>query len=449
MLPAETITGGWSLSITSASLTATTTTVSSSVNPSTTGQGVTFTAGVTSSGSPVTSGTVTFTEGATTLAANVAVNGSGNAGFTTSSLPEGNHVITATYNGTATFATSNNSVNQRVDNATTVNGNTFCNTGPIAVKPGSATPYPSHISVSALGGQVGKVTAQLKNVSHQFAEDIDALLVGPNGANSVVLVSDAGNGSAATSNVSITFSDTAAGSVPATGAWGAANSSVSARATDYAPAGAADAFPAPAPLSFGASAPTGTATLASAFAGTSPNGTWSLYIVDDGAPDTGSIAGGWCLTVTPMASLATSASGSVAVGGQVRDTAVLSGGQSPTGSIVFSLFGPDDATCSAAAVFTSSAVVVSGNGSYDSPSFTPTAPGTYRWRASYSGDANNLALAGACNAANESVSVHAGVVGYRDRVRLGPRAAGARGRPGRRSDAHRFRAARRARGGLA
>lgn len=59
--PAETITGGWSLSITSASLTATTTTVSSSVNPSTTGQGVTFTAGVTSSGSPVTSGTVTFT----------------------------------------------------------------------------------------------------------------------------------------------------------------------------------------------------------------------------------------------------------------------------------------------------------------------------------------------------------------------------------------------------
>lgn len=75
--------------------------------------------------------------------------------------------------------------------------------------------------------------------------------------------------------MSITFSDTAAGSVPATGAWGAANSSVSARATDYAPAGEADAFPAPAPLSFGASAPTGTATLASAFAGTSPNGTWS------------------------------------------------------------------------------------------------------------------------------------------------------------------------------
>ena len=36
--------------------------------------------------------------------------------------------------------------------------------------------------------------------------------------------------------------------------------------------------------------------------------------------------------------------------------------------------------------------------------FTPTAAGTYRWRAFYSGDANNAAVTGACNAANESAS---------------------------------------------
>lgn len=33
--------------------------------------------------------------------------------------------------------------------------------------------------------------------------------------------------------------------------------------------------------------------------------------------------------------------------------------------------------------------------------FTPTAPGTHRWIASYTGDANNAAVAGACNDANE------------------------------------------------
>ena len=45
----------------------------------------------------------------------------------------------------------------------------------------------------------------------------------------------------------------------------------------------------------------GTDTLTSAFtgaAGGDPNGTWSLYVVDDAAVDTGNIAGGWTLTLT-------------------------------------------------------------------------------------------------------------------------------------------------------
>ena len=42
-----------------------------------------------------------------------------------------------------------------------------------------------------------------------------------------------------------------------------------------------------------------------------------------------------------------------------------------------------------------------------SAAFTPTSAGTYRWRAFYSGDANNVAVAGACNAANENVVVSA------------------------------------------
>jgi subtilisin-like proprotein convertase family protein len=237
-IPAETITGGWSLDITTTSGAATTTAVTSSANPSATGQSVAFTATVTSGGSPVTTGTVTFTEGATVLAANVPVNAGGQAAFTTSSLPEGNHTITATYNGTAAFATSNGSVNQRVNNTTTVTGNQYCNTGAITVNPlpNPATPYPSNIMVSGAPTNLGKVTVTLKNVTHPFADDIDVLLVSPTGQN-LVVVSDAGTAIAnvtGTSNVTATFDDAAASQLPQAAPWGAPNSTVT-RASRWTP----------------------------------------------------------------------------------------------------------------------------------------------------------------------------------------------------------------------
>ena len=52
-----------------------------------------------------------------------------------------------------------------------------------------------------------------------------------------------------------------------------------------------DNFPSPAPVGpFGS-------TLAT-LNGTGANGTWSLYVFDDGVGDLGSIAGGWSLTIT-------------------------------------------------------------------------------------------------------------------------------------------------------
>src|SRR6185295_6828407 len=95
-------------------------------------------------------------------------------------------------------------------------------------------------------------------------------------------------------------------------------------------------------------------------------------------------------------SVTTQASPPIPLGGAIHDTAVLTGGISPTGSITFRLFGPNDATCSAAIVFTS-IVPVTGNGSYLSASFTPSLTGTYRWIAAYSGDAANAASTTACN----------------------------------------------------
>ena len=66
------VSGGWNLDITTVPDVATTTTITSSPNPSFTtapNNVVTFTATVTSGGSPVTVGTVTFKEGATILQA--------------------------------------------------------------------------------------------------------------------------------------------------------------------------------------------------------------------------------------------------------------------------------------------------------------------------------------------------------------------------------------------
>src|SRR2546428_289486 len=85
--------------------------------------------------------------------------------------------------------------------------------------------------------------------------------------------------------------------------------------------------------------------------------------------------------------LTTTASGSVAAGGQVSDVAHLTLGTNPTGTISFTLY--SDAGCTiSGSVFTSSATV-NGNGDYSSGNFTANEAGTYHWRASYSGDPNN------------------------------------------------------------
>jgi len=94
-----------------------TTALTSSVNPSTFGQSVTFTATVTSDLERPT-GTVTFNDGATVLVQ--ARFPAATASFSTSTLSVGTHAITATYGGSSTFAGStSNTVNQVVNKAAT------------------------------------------------------------------------------------------------------------------------------------------------------------------------------------------------------------------------------------------------------------------------------------------------------------------------------------------
>ena len=93
-------------------------TVGSSLNPSTNGQSVNFTANLTSAPAGSATGTISFLDGATVLAALPVV--SDTASFTTSALTVGHHSITAYYSGDSTHGTATSSVlDQNVKDTTT------------------------------------------------------------------------------------------------------------------------------------------------------------------------------------------------------------------------------------------------------------------------------------------------------------------------------------------
>jgi hypothetical protein len=109
---------------------------------------------------------------------------------------------------------------------------------------------------------------------------------------------------------------------------------------------------------------------------------------------------GPAITTTPSVTSVTLGTSSVTL----KDSAVLSGGSSPTGTITFTLF-----FNGGAAPVDTETVPVSGNGSYATPTgFTlpaaAAAAGTYQWDATYSGDSNDKA-ASDTGAANERVLV--------------------------------------------
>lgn len=128
-------------------------------------------------------------------------------------------------------------------------------------------------------------------------------------------------------------------------------------------------------------------------------------------------------------------SGDVRQGGTVSAYTIVSGGYEPGGTITFSLFGPDDATCTAKPAFTAD-VPLTENGTAASPSFKPASTGDYTWLADYSGDGNNDAVRTGCAdgqkisvapATCPAVSIDA--TRYKPAIRVdGPMARGARTR---------------------
>ncbi len=136
---------------------------------------------------------------------------------------------------------------------------------------GIANPYPSVINVAGLPTSIRRANVQLSNINHTFPDDIDMLLVGPDGQNALIM-SDVGSGTDLV-NVTLTLDDTAANSLPDAGP-------VVSGTFQPTNIGTGDTFQGPAP------APLGSSTL-SVFNGTNPNGPWNLYVVDDVGGDVG------------------------------------------------------------------------------------------------------------------------------------------------------------------
>ncbi len=201
----------------------------------------------------------------------------------------------------------------------------FTNTGYIAIRDKTnGLPYPSTILVSGYNGTLGKVTATVSNLTHTFAPDIDILLVSPGGQSSMLM--SAAGGDSGVAGATITFDDAAASPIP--------EDSPLTSGTFQPGNYLGDNLPAPAPV--------GPYPAAMAmFNGGNPNGTWSLYVNDHTAGDTGSIAGGWSLTfttITPVNQLADIALTAIATPNPVSPNSLL------TYTYAVSNFGPNSAT---------------------------------------------------------------------------------------------------------
>ena len=99
----------------------------------------------------------------------------------------------------------------------------------------------------------------------------------------------------------------------------------------------------------------------------------------------------------PSPAILTTPSAGGPVGTSISDTATVSGGVTPTGTVTFNLFPPTSPTCTGTPVFTSSGTAERA-GSATSGSFATTTVGIYHWVATYGGDANNPTVSSACAA---------------------------------------------------
>ena len=281
-----TIAGGWSLTLTTGgNLAPTISAISDRVVSKGSSAGpIPFTVGDTET--PAAALTVVASSSSSTLvpASGIVLGGSGTSRSVTLT-PDASLTGTATI--TVTVTDGNGAFATRLFLLTVVDPSasttSWANTTVITLPDlGIASVYPSSINVSGISGSLSRVQVKLNQLSHTYPDDLDFLLVGP-GGQKILLLSDAGGG-ADVLNIDLVVDSAATTAMPDSGPL----VSGTYKATNFEPG---DAFTPPAP-----SAPY-SESLADVI-GTNPNGTWSLFVLDDAAIDGGSLAGGWGLVLT-------------------------------------------------------------------------------------------------------------------------------------------------------
>jgi hypothetical protein len=130
---------------------------------------------------------------------------------------------------------------------------------------------------------------------------------------------------------------------------------------------------------------------------------WSAHYTGDLINPSADAACAPLSTVSKAAPTLSGSASAATVGGAIHDEVSLSGGFSPSGNVTFSVYAPGDTSCTT--VLGSSTVEIQ-SGQAISGDLATSEAGEFRWTASYPGDANNEAVALACNAANQTSTVN-------------------------------------------
>ncbi len=175
---------------------------------------------------------------------------------------------------------------------------TFTNSTPITINTiGTASLYPSSITVSGLTGNIstipGSFRVTIRGLSHAHMDNVGMVLVGPTGAAFAFQNGGSFGVNMSMVNLTYTISDHGLIRLPSNNAWGNGT---------YKPTNLYDGdnFPSPGPgTNYANPGPDngGTATFASVYGGTDPNGVWNLFIYDFVNGSSGQISGGWSLTI--------------------------------------------------------------------------------------------------------------------------------------------------------
>lgn len=129
---------------------------------------------------------------------------------------------------------------------------------------------------------------------------------------------------------------------------------------------------------------------------------WTARYSGDGENEPAEAVCAATSTVSKASPGMTGSATSAVVGNAIHDEVTLTGGFSPSGEVTFSVYAPGDTTCATA--LDADGVTVS-SGKATSPDFVAQQAGSFRWTASYGGDANNEAVSLGCNASGQTSSV--------------------------------------------